>query len=163
MYRCSTPFGIQAPARLAVATLCDNRKSDRFQRFEIAPNGAGILRVIIRNGMDQLIQGQAVRPFEAAEQMPLARNLIVARHKFRIRFGAGSWINYRKTPRPTHRQKHVRSELGFSELNNYIAGLCSEIEMTQPDASHIARDSIKVFVCAKKKAYGCKRSLLSCT
>ena len=57
----------ESPARLAVMALHYQREADCFQRFEIAPNRAGVFRIIMRNRFDKFLQSQAVRAFEPAQ------------------------------------------------------------------------------------------------
>ncbi len=57
------------------------RKTDGFQRFQVAAYGAGVFWEVFWDGFDKLLESQTVRTFKPPQDMPLARNLIVARHK----------------------------------------------------------------------------------
>jgi hypothetical protein len=70
----------QPPARLAIVLFGYERKADGFERFEIAPHGAGVFRVVVGNVVDKLLKAPSWRALKLPQQMPLAGNLIVSRH-----------------------------------------------------------------------------------
>ena len=74
----------QAPARLAVLSLGDEGDVGRLQGFEVAPDGAGVTRVVLRKGGGQFLQGRSSGALELPEQQPLARDLVIARHGIRF-------------------------------------------------------------------------------
>jgi hypothetical protein len=59
----------------------NERKADRFQRFEITSNRAGIFRVIVRHVVDKLSEASPWRAFQLAQEIPLTGDLIVSGHR----------------------------------------------------------------------------------
>ena len=74
----------QAPDRLAVPALGDERDMGRLQGLQITPNGAGMARKVLGQGCRQLLQGRAARALQSLQQKPLARDLVVAWHGYLV-------------------------------------------------------------------------------
>ena len=70
----------QPPAGLAALSADHERKADRFQRFKIASYRACIFRIILWNVIDEFLEASPRRAIQLPEQIPLAGNLVVARH-----------------------------------------------------------------------------------
>ena len=59
----------------------NERKANRFQRFEIAPHRAGVFCIIFGIVVDKLLEASTRRAFQLSQETPLSGNLIVSGHR----------------------------------------------------------------------------------
>jgi hypothetical protein len=89
----------QTPACLAVMTLGYDGKAYRLECLQVPPDRAGVFREVFRDGFDELGKGQADRTLEPPQQVPLAGDLIVARHDCRLSYSLDKWARNRRPGR----------------------------------------------------------------